>query len=61
VYGAPHLNSHGLAVLTIGFVVSFAVAYGVLARFMKCVRHPAFVPFAIYRLIVGNFVGNPGS
>ena len=53
---APHLNSHGLVVLAIGFVVSFVVAYGVVAWFMNWVRHRGFVPFAIYRLIVGTSV-----
>lgn len=50
---APHLDSHGLIVLAIGFVVSFLVAYGVVAWFMGWVRNRGFVPFAIYRLILG--------
>ncbi len=53
---APHLDSHGLAVLAIGFVISFVVAYGVVAWFMHWVRHRGFVPFAIYRLIAGAAV-----
>ena len=52
----PTMRPRGLAVLAIGFVVSFVVAYGVVAWFMKWVRHRGFVPFAIYRLIVGTSV-----
>ncbi|MGA2511537.1 MAG: undecaprenyl-diphosphate phosphatase [Candidatus Acidiferrales bacterium] len=39
-----------------GFVVSFIVAYGSVAWFMAYVRRRGFVPFAIYRLIVGAAV-----
>jgi undecaprenyl-diphosphatase len=42
--------------LAIGFVVSFIVAYVVVAWFMKWVRQHGFVPFAIWRLIVGALV-----
>jgi undecaprenyl-diphosphatase len=43
-------------VLAIGFVVSFIVAYGSVAWFMAWVRKHGFVPFAIYRIIVGALV-----
>ena len=43
-------------VLIIGFVVSFIVAYGVVAWFMKWVRTQGLAVFAIYRIIVGVFV-----
>ncbi len=39
-------------VVAIGFVVSFLVAYGVVAWFMRWVRTRGFVPFAVYRLIL---------
>lgn len=39
--------------LAIGFVVSFVVAYAVVAWFMRWVRQHGFVPFAIWRLVVG--------
>jgi len=39
--------------LGIGFVVSFFVAWGVVAWFMNWVRSRGFVPFAIYRIVVG--------
>lgn len=47
------IDSHGWALLAIGFVVSFIVAYAVVAWFMQWVRHRGFVPFAIWRLLVG--------
>lgn len=40
-------------VLAIGFVVSFFVAWAVVAWFMAWVRNRGFVPFAIYRIIAG--------
>ena len=40
-------------VLAIGFVVSFIVALGVIAWFMNWVRTRGFVPFAIYRILLG--------
>lgn len=48
-----HIDGHGWIVLAIGFVVSFFVAWGVVAWFMNWVRNRGFVPFAIYRIIVG--------
>ena len=39
--------------LAIGFVVSFFVAWGVVAWFMAWVRRHGFVPFAIYRIALG--------
>jgi undecaprenyl-diphosphatase len=36
--------------------VSFLFAYVVVAWFMRWVRQHGFVPFAIWRLIVGAFV-----
>jgi len=54
--GASSIDYHGWVVLAIGFVVSFIVAYGSVAWFMAWVRKHGFVPFAIYRLIVGTLV-----
>jgi len=51
--GVTHMDTHGWIVLAIGFVVSFVVAYGAVAWFMAWVRKHGFVPFAIYRIIVG--------
>ena len=39
--------------LTIGFVVSFIVALGVVEWFLQWVRKNGFAPFAIYRIILG--------
>ena len=50
---ALHLSGQQWVVLAIGFVVSFIVALGVIAWFIHWVRKHGFVPFAIYRLIVG--------
>src|SRR4026208_1743351 len=47
------MNSHAWAVLTIGFIVSFIVALAVVAWFMNWVRARGFVPFAIYRIVLG--------
>jgi undecaprenyl-diphosphatase len=52
--GSAGIDPHGWVLLAIGFVVSFVVAYGVVAWFMAWVRKHGFVPFAIYRLIVGG-------
>jgi len=54
--GVSQIDAHGWIVLAIGFVVSFIVAYGSVAWFMAYVRRRGFVPFAIYRLIVGAAV-----
>jgi undecaprenyl-diphosphatase len=49
-------GGQGWALLAIGFVVSFIVAYGVVAWFMNWVRVRGFVPFAIYRILAGGIV-----
>ncbi len=49
-------GGQGWVLLGIGFVVSFIVAYGVVAWFMNWVRARGFVPFAIYRIIAGGIV-----
>jgi undecaprenyl-diphosphatase len=51
--GARGIDAHGWVVLAVGFVVSFAVAYGVVAWFMHWVRRRGFVVFAVYRIIFG--------
>jgi len=42
-----------LVVIAIGFVVSFFVALVVVAWFMNWVRARGFVPFAVYRIVLG--------
>ena len=53
---APHIDGHGWVLLGIGFVVSFVVAWAVVAWFMQWVRSRGFVPFAIYRIVAGAAV-----
>src|SRR5437773_4163174 len=47
------MNSHEWIVLVIGFVVSFFAALAVVAWFMNWVRTRGFVPFALYRIVLG--------
>jgi undecaprenyl-diphosphatase len=47
------IDSQGWILLGIGFVVSFFVAWASVAWFMNWVRKHGFVPFAIYRIVVG--------
>ncbi|MBZ5629809.1 MAG: undecaprenyl-diphosphate phosphatase [Acidobacteriia bacterium] len=54
--GVAPRNAEEWAVLAIGFVVSFVVAYLVVAWFMRWVRQRGFVPFAVYRILVGAAV-----
>jgi undecaprenyl-diphosphatase len=54
--GVSQMSSHQWVVLVIGFAVSFVVAYGSVAWFLAWVRKHGFVPFAIYRIIVGAAV-----
>jgi undecaprenyl-diphosphatase len=51
-----HVTSHQWVMLAIGTVVSFVVAIGVIAWFMAWVRRRGFVPFAVYRIVVGAAV-----
>ena len=50
------MTGHLWGVLAVGFVVSFFVAWAVIAWFMAWVRKHGFVPFAIYRIILGTGV-----
>ena len=47
------MNPHAWIVLVIGFIVSFFVALAVVAWFMNWVRTRGFVPFALYRIVLG--------
>src|SRR6201981_2904458 len=47
------MTLHAWIALAIGFIVSFVVALAVVAWFMNWVRARGFVPFAIYRIILG--------
>ena len=47
------ITPHQWIVLAIGFIVSFFVALAVVAWFMNWVRARGFVPFAVYRILLG--------
>ena len=51
--GVASITPHEWVVLAIGFVVSFIVAYAAVAWFVGYVRKRGFVPFAIYRIVIG--------
>jgi len=51
-----HMNGHAWVLLFLGTLISFVVAYGVVGWFMNWVRSRGFVPFAVYRLVVGSAV-----
>lgn len=51
--GRMPMDAHEWIVLIIGFVVSFFVAWAVVAWFMNWVRQRGFAPFAIYRIALG--------
>jgi undecaprenyl-diphosphatase len=54
--GSMPSDAHSWVLLAIGFVVSFIVAYGVVAWFMNWVRTRGFTVFAIYRIVLGVVV-----
>ncbi len=54
--GSAEMDAHRWMVLGVGFAVSFLVALGVVAWFMRWVRQHGFVPFAIYRILAGALV-----
>ncbi len=47
------MNTERWIVLAIGIVVSFIVAFGVVEWFLAYVRKHGFVPFAVYRILLG--------
>jgi len=47
------MDAHRWLVLAIGFAISFIVALFVVAWFMRWVRSRGFLPFAIYRILLG--------
>jgi len=51
--GLIGLDAHGITALAVGFVVSFFVAWAIVAWFMSWVRHRVFAIFAAYRILLG--------
>ena len=47
------MTAHDFGVLAVGFAVSFLVALGVVSVFMKFIQKHDFIPFGIYRIILG--------
>lgn len=47
------MTGHDWVILAIGFIVSFVVALGVVEWFLQWVRNHGFVPFAVYRILLG--------
>jgi undecaprenyl-diphosphatase len=54
--GNVEFTTHQFGVLSVGFVVSFLVAYVVVAWFLGYVKNRGFIPFGIYRIAVGAFL-----
>lgn len=52
---APFTSEQWLVLFT-GFVVSFVVAFAVIAWLLKWVRNHDFIPFGLYRIALGLFV-----
>jgi undecaprenyl-diphosphatase len=50
------MTGHNWVVLTIGFIVSFIVALGVVEWFLQWVRKHRFVSFAVYRILLGGIL-----
>jgi undecaprenyl-diphosphatase len=49
-------SPHEWALLAVGSVVSFAVAYAVIAAFMRYIQTRSFIPFGWYRIVLGIIV-----
>lgn len=47
------MDLHGWLLLLVGFGVSFGVAYVSVAALMAWVRRRGFLPFAVYRILIG--------
>jgi undecaprenyl-diphosphatase len=51
-----HPTPHEILLMIIGTLVSFLVAYAVIAMFMSYIKRHNFIPFAIYRILLGGLV-----
>jgi undecaprenyl-diphosphatase len=54
--GSAHVNAQQILLLIIGTLVSFLVAYAVIAVFMSYIKKHTFIPFAVYRIVLGLIV-----
>jgi undecaprenyl-diphosphatase len=56
-YKARHdLDALGLLPLAVGLVVSFVVAWAVIAAFLAYLKRRGLLPFGVYRIILGALV-----
>src|SRR5688572_1863009 len=51
-----HPQPQEILLMIIGTLVSFLVAYAVIAAFMSYIKRHNFIPFAIYRIVLGGLV-----
>jgi undecaprenyl-diphosphatase len=51
-----NLSLHEIYLLVTGFVVSFVVAFAVIAAFMRYITKNDFKPFAYYRIVLGIII-----
>jgi undecaprenyl-diphosphatase len=56
VKNLSNINSDDLLLLVIGAVVSGIVAWGVIAWLLRYVSRHSFIPFAVYRILVGILI-----
>ena len=54
--GAGGMNGGQMTLLLVGTLVSFLVAWAVIALFMEYIRKHTFTPFGIYRIALGIVV-----
>jgi len=52
----PHLSADNLLLLAIGTLVSFLVAWAVIAAFMRYIRRNNFISFGVYRIALAVVV-----
>jgi undecaprenyl-diphosphatase len=50
------LTLQNILLLTVGTLISYLVAWVVIAAFMNYIRRYSFIPFGIYRIILSGFV-----
>jgi undecaprenyl-diphosphatase len=56
-YKARHeLHTLGIAAVAIGMIVSFFVAWGVIAAFLAYLKKRGLLPFGVYRIILAGLV-----
>ncbi len=56
IRNGPGLDAWHMTLLVVGTVVSFIVAWAVIAAFMSFIRRHSFVPFALYRIALAVLV-----